>query len=137
MTVCGKPSRFRRSEGGHHRRISHFQRTPLLIAALSRSRSLTSTCERHSVADGEDNAIDPLVACNFGVELAHRHRVRIGLLVVGDPPKPEHIVEDNQATRSNQPQRTLIIAVICLLIGIDESEIEKTRRPPSSRIECL
>src|SRR5258708_16186966 len=107
------------------------------MAAAAGSRSLTSAREGHSVADRENNAIDPLIACNFGVELAHRHRVWIGLLRVGDPPKPKHVVEDNQATRSNQPQRTIILSVIFLFFDVDQSPSIHTRRSTLNPLSIL
>src|SRR5262249_2039175 len=52
-------------------------------------------------------------------------RVRVVLIRVGDPPTLEHVVEHDQTAGPDEPQRTLVVAVILRFVRVDEGEIER------------
>jgi hypothetical protein len=98
------PLRFFRIRGNNGRvRSSRGTRAfdPNATFVNGRARSATPR-QSYSAGNREKDAINAVVMGNFYVELSESDRVGIALVRVGDPPTPQHVVQDYQAPRSYQ-----------------------------------
>jgi hypothetical protein len=79
----------------------------------------------HPVADGKNDSIDPLVTSNLRIEFSYRDRVRSGFTWVSNSTTPQHIIQDDQTTWPDEPESALVVTIVFLLVGIDESKVER------------
>src|SRR6185437_11653887 len=83
--------------------------------------------KREAVGQRQQAEIDALVAVELLVEGAQRRRLGIGLAAIGDGAAPQHVVDDDEPARPQQPQRALVVAVVVFLVSVDEGEVEAPR----------
>src|SRR5690606_38748396 len=90
--------------------------------------STSFACQEHSVAHGHQTGGHALIGQDFGVQRSDRECVEALIFGAGDAATPERIVHGNQASRSQQLEAALVVAVVVLLVCIDEAEIEALAR---------
>src|SRR5690348_8153866 len=84
--------------------------------------------QRDPVGQRQETEIDALVAVELAIERAKRRGVGIIALGIGDGAAPEHIVDYDEAALAEQREGALVIAVVIGLVGVDEGELEASRR---------
>ncbi len=95
----------------------------------ARRRSATSNLhppasQQQPVANRHQHHVDPLIVPDLSVERADRSGLLVLMRRISDPAVPKRIVDRDQPARPHQLQAVLVVAVVILLIGIDEGEIE-------------
>ena len=108
------------------RRHSRARPTSSLVARRADRRAaqrfLTS---RHPVANGEQHALDALVVAHAVVEPPDRLRRLVAIVRVGDAPRPERVVGDDQPVVGELRQHRLVVVDVVRLVGVDEDEVER------------
>ena len=93
-----------------------------------RSRATSRQRLRASVSpspSGSSTGLTRGSAWILRVELADHQRLPVAIARIGDPAAPEHVVERHDAARADQRQRSLVIGVVELLVGVDIGEVER------------
>src|SRR5690349_13310924 len=79
---------------------------PLPPAELALAR------EGEAVGQRQQAHIDPLVVVELLIERAKCRGFGVRLAGIGDAAAPQHVVDDDEPARPQQPQRALVIAVV-------------------------
>jgi hypothetical protein len=99
--------------------------------------------QSHTAGDIEQDVIDKGVAGDLHVELSQCAGIGVGLIWIGNPPAPQHVVQHDHATPPDEPQRAFEIVVVAGLVSIDEREVKAIdgafmfERPDSIQLAIL